>query len=155
MEKINLSKLEINLNNRFIHNEKLSEDDLIAALRQELNVLGIKTGVIGSIQVREYEIIISSSKKGFSFSVRKLPFRVIADTNDGYTLIARFENLADALNYCINETDGLDPFDGEDLSHNDHIKYEIFDKDVHIDSDSGDPVIPKPVYETGMYYLAM
>ena len=145
----------MNMNNRFVYCENVSEDDVIAALRQELNVLGIKPGVIGSIQVREYEIIISSTKKGFSFSVRKLPFLVIADTNDGYTLIARFESLTEALNYCINETDGLDPFDGQDLSHNDHIRYIVFDKDVHIDSDSGDPVIPKPVYETGMYYLPM
>lgn len=82
-------------------------------------------------------------------------FQVVSETQDGYTLIARFESLAEALNYCINETDGLEPFDGQDLSHNDHIRYIVFDKDFYIDKDSGDPVVPKPVFETGMYYLPM
>ncbi len=134
------------MNNRFVHSENVSEVDLIEALSQDL-----EPGVLGSIQVREYEITISSS----GFSVRKLPFQVIAETQDGYILISRFENLTDALNYCINETDELEPFDGSDLSHNNHIRYMVFDKDVYINEDSGDPVIPKPVYETGMYYLPM
>lgn len=143
------------MNNRFVYCENVSEDDVIAALSEDLDIRGIKPGVIGSIQVREFEIIISSTKTCFSFSVRLLPFRVVADTQDGYIPIARFESLAEALNYCIAETDGLDQFDGQDLSHNDHIRYLIFDKDVHIDEDSCDPVIPKPIFETGMYYLPM
>lgn len=148
----------MNMNNRFVYCENVSEDDVIAALSEDLDILdirGIKPDVIGSIQVREFQIIISSTKTCFSFSVRKLPFRVVADTQDGYIPIARFKNLADALNYCISETDGLEPFDGEDLSHNDHIRYIVFDKDVHIDEDSCNPVVPKPVFETGMYCISM
>ena len=141
------------MNNRFIYNENVSEDDLIAALREYLNGLVIKPGVIGSIQVKEYEVIISATKTDFKVSVQKIPFQVIADTQDGYILIARFVSLNDALKYCIDETDELEPFDGQDLSHNDHIRYMIFDKDVYIDKDSCDPVVPTPVYETGMYYL--
>lgn len=153
MKRINLSRLEMSMNNRFVHSENVSEVDLIEALGEDLDIRGIKTGVIGSIQVREFEVIISATKKGFSFSVRKLPFQVIAETQDGYILISRFENLTDALNYCIDTTDELEPFDGSDLSHNNHIRYMVFDKDVYIDRDSCDPVIPKPVYETGMYYI--
>ena len=141
------------MNNRFVHSEKVSEVDLIEALSEDLDIQGIKTGVLGSIQVREYEVIVSATKKRFNFSVRKLPFQVIAETQDGYILISRFENLTDALNYCIDTTDELEPFDGQDLSHNDHIRYMVFDKDVYIDKDSDDPVIPKPIFETSMYCI--
>ena len=143
----------MDLNNRFIHSENVSEDDLIAALREYLNGLVIKPGVIGSIQVKEYEVIISATKTDFKVSVQKIPFQVIAETQDGYILIARFVSLNDAINYCIDEIDELELLDRQDISHNDHIRYMIFDKDVYIDEDSCDPVIPKPVYETGMYFL--
>lgn len=83
-------------------------------------------------------------------------FGVYYKTNVESFMIAEFDTLAEAKEYCTNETKGCIPVSEDDTrvdNHNISFYYEVYDGNPLVVDEDGDVTgLKDPVYETDTFY---
>lgn len=68
----------------------------------------------------------------------------------------RFDTIEEAISFCNKKTEGSRPYDGYDLTKNDHYWYEVYDTSIgHWENDQvdDDHIDESSVYTTEYYWI--